>query len=354
MHALHAFCYEALPARIVFGAGARARLGDELERLGPTRALLLCTASQRALAQSLAERLGSRAAGIFSGAAMHTPVEVTAQALRVYEEVAADCIIAVGGGTATGLGKAIAWRNDAPQIVLPTTYAGSEVTPVLGQTENGAKTTLRDRRVLPEVVLYDPELTLGLPVAVSIASGLNAIAHAAEGLYARDRNPVASLAALEGIRALREALPALVSDPLDLLARSQAQYGAWLCGSVLGTVGMALHHKLCHVLGGAFNLPHADTHAIVLPHVLAYNAPAAADCLRPLDELFGVAAAAGLQAFAAAVGAPRALRDIGLQESQVDQAADLAMTSAYWNPRPLQRDAIRALLHRAWRGDPAA
>ena len=239
-----------------------------------------------------------------------------------------------GGGSTIGLGKAIAYRNDAPQIVVATTYAGSEVTPILGQTENGVKTTVRDARILPEVVIYDPDLTLGLPVAMSVTSGLNAMAHAVEALYAQDRNPVSSLMAVEGIRALKEALPRIMADPTEASARSQALYGSWLCGTVLGTVGMALHHKLCHTLGGSFDLPHAETHAIVLPHSAAYNAAAAADALQPAADLFGGSVGGGLYDFAASLGAPLALRDLGLQEADLDRAADLAVRNPYWNPRP--------------------
>ena len=186
---------------------------------------------------------------------MHTPVDATEKALAVVRERAADALVAVGGGSTTGLGKAIALRTDLPQIVLPTTYAGSEMTPILGETSGGAKTTQRSPKVLPEVVIYDVDLTLGLPPAVSATSGMNAIAHAVEALYAKDRNPVISMMAEEGISALARSLPRISADPHDREARSGALYGAWLCGTCLGAVGMALHHKLCHVLGGMFDLP---------------------------------------------------------------------------------------------------
>jgi alcohol dehydrogenase class IV len=255
--------------------------------------------------------------------------------------------VALGGGSTIGLGKAIAFRNDAPQLVIATTYAGSEVTDILGQTENGLKTTVRDPRVRPETVIYDPELTLGLPVAMSVASALNAMAHAVEGLYAQDANPVTSLMAVEGIRALKEAVPGIVTSPRDLSARSNALYGSWLCGVVLGSVGMSLHHKLCHTLGGAFDLPHAETHAVLLPHTAAFNFPAASEALRPVAELFGGDLGGGLYDFAARVGAPLALKDIGLSEKNLEQAADLAVRNPYWNPRAMTRDGIFDLLSRA-------
>jgi maleylacetate reductase len=344
------FTYQINPARIVFGPGSVSRVAEEVAAQGGTRALVLSTPHRKAAAEALAERLGPLAVGVFAEAAMHTPVEVTERALAAYEQTRADCVVALGGGSTIGLGKAIAYRNDAAQIVVATTYAGSEVTPILGQTENGVKTTVRGASILPEAVIYDPDLTLGLPVATSVTSGFNAMAHAVEGLYAQDRNPVSSLMALEGIRTLKDALPKIVAAPGDAEARGAALYGSWLCGTVLGTVGMALHHKLCHTLGGSFDLPHAETHTVILPHSAAYNAAAAADALAPAAALFGGDLGGGLHDLAAELGAPRALKDLGLGEADLDRAADLAVKNPYWNPRPVERDAIRALLQRAWAG----
>lgn len=346
-----AFTYTANPARIVFGPGSLSRVAEEVRGLGGRRALVLATPFQKADAERLNASLGELGAGVFSDAAMHTPVEVTEQAMATYDAARADCVVALGGGSTIGLGKAIAYRNGAPQVVVATTYAGSEVTPILGQTENGVKTTLKSPEVLPEVVIYDPELTLGLPVPMSVTSGLNAMAHAVEGLYARDRNPITALMALEGIRSLREALPVIVDEPGHVEARGQALYGSWLCGTVLGTVGMALHHKLCHTLGGSFDLPHAETHAIMLPHTAAYNAQAAETELAPAADLFGGDLGGGLHAFARSLGAPTALKDLGLAETDLERAADLAVQNPYWNPRPVERDAVLALLTRAWAGD---
>ncbi|AJY48901.1 MAG: maleylacetate reductase [Alcanivoracaceae bacterium] len=346
----HDFIYTANPARIVFGPGSLAKVTDEIRQLGGSRALVLSTPFQREDAERLNHELGELGAGVFSEAAMHTPVAVTVQAVAAYAEVGADCVVALGGGSTIGLGKAIAYRNGAPQVVVATTYAGSEATPILGQTEEGVKTTVKDASILPEVVIYDANLTLGLPVGMSVTSGLNAMAHAVEGLYAKDRNPITALIALEGIRGLKEALPVIVERPGDVEARSNALYGSWLCGTVLGTVGMALHHKLCHTLGGSFDLPHAETHAIMLPHTVAYNARAAADVLAPAPELFGGELGTGLHDFARSLGAPLALKELGLAESDLDRAADLAVKTPYWNPQPVERDAVRELLQRAWSG----
>ena len=347
------FEYAGSPARIVFAPGAIRRAGEMVRALGCARALVLTTPSRAAEGQRLADHLGPLAAGVFAEATMHTPVEVTGRAIGVMRETGADCTAALGGGSTTGLGKAIALSLDTPQLVIPTTYAGSEATPILGQTEDGAKRTLRDQRVLPEVVLYDPELTFTLPSGLTMTSGFNAIAHAAEALYARDRNPVSSLVAAEGIRAMVSALPALAVDPADREARSVALYGAWLCGTVLGTVGMALHHKLCHVLGGWLGLPHSETHAIVLPHSVAYNEIVSAAELAPLsDALGGGRPGVALHEFAARIGAPTALRDLGLLERDLDRAAEVATINPYWNPREVTREGVRTLLGAAWRGDP--
>lgn len=344
------FHYDSHPARVIFGTGTLSQLPDEVARLGLARALVLSTPPQEAEANRISEQLGAASAGVFAGAVMHTPVDVTEKAVAAVAEAQADGVIAIGGGSTTGLAKAIAFRTDLPQIIVPTTYAGSEVTPILGQTEDGVKTTVRDASILPEVVIYDPELTLGLPVPMSVTSGFNAIAHAVEGLYAQDRNPVSSLMALEGIRALKEALPRIVAAPRDAEARGEALYGSWLCGTVLGNVGMALHHKLCHTLGGSFDLPHAETHTVILPHSAAYNATAAADALAPAAALFGGDLGGGLWDLAGELAAPRALKDLGLKEADLDRAADLAVKDPYWNPRPVERDAIRALLQRTWAG----
>lgn len=349
--AIDDFVYQASPQRVVFGRATLARVPEEAERLGIRRPLILSTPNQRKLADEIARLLGGRTAGVFAGARMHTPVEATDEAMRIVASTGADGTIAIGGGSTTGLGKAIAYRTDLPQIVVPTTYAGSESTDILGETAHGRKTTVRDRKILPEVVIFDVDLTLGLPPDVSVSSGLNAMAHAVEGLYARDGGPVQALMAEEGIRALAATLPAIRSTPDDVEARTDALYGAWLCGTVLGGTTMALHHKLCHVLGGSFDLPHAETHAVVLPHAAAFNAPAVPGAMaRVARALYANNAVTGLFDLAAATGAPMSLRALGMPESGLDRAADLSVASPYWNPRPFTRTEIRALLDDAWHG----
>ncbi|MEJ8472780.1 maleylacetate reductase [Roseibium algae] len=345
-----AFTYRGSAAHIVFGAGKKAETGSWIEKLGCTKALLLSTPHQEADAESLSGQLGGLSVGVFSKAAMHTPVDITEEAMEVVKTTGADCVVALGGGSTTGLGKAIAYRSGLPQVVIPTTYAGSEVTSILGQTEGGRKTTIRGDNILPEVVIYDPDLTLGLPLGMSITSGLNAMAHAAEALYAQDRNPVSSLMALEGLAAFKRSLPALVVDPSDATARADALYGAWLCGTVLGAVGMALHHKICHTLGGSFDTPHAQTHAIMLPHTVGFNTAAVPGELKPIADLFGTTPGTGLFDFSKDIGAPQALKDLGLTEADLDRATEIAIENPYWNPRPIDRVSIRKLLQNAWEG----
>jgi maleylacetate reductase len=346
------FAATLAPMRVRFGAGARHLVGEEMARLGLSRALILTTPQQAETGAEFAAALGARAVGVFSGAAMHTPVPISEAATAQAVALSADCVVAVGGGSTTGLGKAIALRTDLPQIVVPTTYAGSEATGILGQTEGGRKTTITTPKVQPEVILYDAELVRTLPVAMTVTSALNAMAHAAEGLYAQNRSPISTLMALEGIRAFRDGLPKVIEAPRDLTARGETLYGAWLCGTVLGTVGMALHHKLCHTLGGSFDLPHAETHAVILPHAIAYNQRAAAAELAPLADILGAATpGAGLYDFAVKMGAPLALRDLGMKEADLDRAAEIAVQNPYWNPRPIEQSAIRRLLQAAWAGD---
>jgi len=348
------FTFVSQPGRVVFGQGTLSQLGEELDRLDAARVLILSTAGQRPQAESIAARLGNPAVGIFDKAVMHVPIETAREARDVARSLGADCAIAIGGGSTTGLGKAIALDSGLPILAIPTTYSGSEMTPVYGLTENGVKRTGKDSRVLPKTVIYDPTLTLQLPVELSVTSGINAIAHAAEGLYAQDGNPVMSLMAEEGIRALAQGLRKVVEQPQDLAARSDCLYGAWLCGTVLGSVGMALHHKLCHTLGGSFNLPHASTHTVVLPHALAYNAAQTPEASKRICRALGIEGANAARAIydlAASLGAPLSLKALGMKEAELDRATDIALANPYWNPRPVERGAVRELLQDAFAGN---
>ena len=347
---MQSFTHTASASRIVFARGARRQLSDELDRLSVSKAVVLSTSHQAINAKTIAELLGSQAAGVFSAAAMHTPVEVTATAMARVEALGADGVVSFGGGSTTGLGKAIAARTGLPQVVIPTTYAGSEVTPVLGETENGLKTTRTGPEILPETVIYDPDLTDTLPVSLAVTSGLNAMAHAAEGIYARDGSPLFTAIAVEALGALHDALPTIVADPGDKEARDHALYGAWLCGTVLGGVGMSIHHKLCHTLGGTLDLPHAATHAIMLPHTIDFVEQAVPEALAPASRLLGLRAGQALYDFAGELGAPRTLKQLGVTEADIDRVAELATANPYWAPRSIELLGVRALLQRAWSG----
>jgi len=345
------FVYDILPSRVIFGVGCLDRLPEEIERLGATKALVLSTPEQRQSGLDVVARLGGRAVGLFDRAVMHVPIETAEAARDEARKLGADCCVAVGGGSTTGLAKAIALVSDLPILAIPTTYAGSEMTPIWGLTEKGLKKTGRDVRVLPKTVLYDPSLTLTMPAMFSATSGMNSIAHCVEALYSKDANPIISMIAEEGIRSLAHGLPAVVKQPNDLDSRSETMYGAWLGGVSLGAVGMALHHKLCHTLGGSFNLPHAETHTVVLPHAAAYNAPAAPEAMSRIARALGAdSAAEGLYDLAMSLGAPTSLEALGMKAGDLDRVADLAVQNPYYNPRPISRDGIRALLDDAFHG----
>ncbi|CAI8904994.1 maleylacetate reductase [Pseudomonas sp. IT-P218] len=345
------FIFNVLPGRVIFGSGTLSQVGDEIRGLGCARALVLSTPQQKDQADHLASQLTDLAVGVYAHATMHTPTDVTLDALRIFREVKADCVVALGGGSTIGLAKAIALNTDVPQIVIPTTYAGSEATPILGQTENGIKTTQKTQKVLPEVIVYDVDLTLGLPAEMSVTSGLNAIAHAVEALYAKDANPLISMLAEQGIAAIARALPRIIKNPDDRDARSDALFGAWACGVCLGSVGMSIHHKLCHTLGGSFNLPHAQTHTAVLPHAVAYNFDAAPEAMSRIAAALGVDnAPRGLFDLAKTLGVPTSLAELGLKEADLAKATDIACASPYWNPRAIEPKAIGELLANAWAG----
>ncbi len=345
------FVYDQPATRVIFGVGTLDCLSKEVAGLGAQRALVLSTPEQKADAEDAARRLGAMFAGVYAHAVMHVPIETARAAREEAKRLNADCYIAIGGGSTIGLGKAIALESGVPIIAVPTTYAGSEMTPIYGITEAGVKKTGKDRRVLPKVVIYDVTLTLTLPSKIAGPSGMNAMAHMVEGLYAQDRNPILSLMAVEGIRALARSLPTVVKEPSNVEARSEALYGAWLGGNVLGGVGMAIHHKLCHTLGGTFNLPHAEVHTVILPHAAAYNQDAAPEAMQMAADALGAKnAPQGIYDLSVQIGAPVALKDIGMPLGGLDKAAELATTNPYYNPRPVVYDGVRRLLENAYYG----
>ncbi|MFF3503427.1 maleylacetate reductase [Streptomyces sp. NPDC003247] len=349
-----AFTVPAAP-EVLFAPGAVARVGEVLERVGLEHPLVIGSRSSAGIARRIAADLPDPAAGVFDRARVHVPVATVAEAAEAADASGARSVVAVGGGSAVGLAKALALRSGLPYAAVPTTYSGSEMTAVWGLTENGLKHTGTDPSVRATAVVYDPGLTTDLPVDVTVTSGLNAVAHAAEALYAPDRSPLSDLMARDGVRRMATALPALAADPHDEAARAEALCAAWLCGMCLGSTSMSLHHKLCHTLGGALDLPHAPLHALMLPYTLAFNLPAAPAARQALAEALGTDDPVGtLFELDRALGVPRNLGELGVRRSDIERVADLALAAPYGNPRPVDRSGLLALLGAAWAGTPPA
>jgi len=342
------FTYEGAPVRIVFGPGARHRMADELDRLGLSRVVLVASGSSRAEADAMAGLLDHRLTWRVDGVLPHVPAalvaEVTADAIRVE----ADGVVTVGGGSATGLGKAVA-LSGLPLVAVPTTYAGSEMTPNWKVTSGRRNEAGRDIRVLPRTVVYDPELTLSLPPAVTAASGMNALAHCLEALWAEGASPLSGPLALEGARTLAEAVPAAVAEPAKLTARSRALVGACQAGMALATAGTGLHHRICHVLVGRFELPHAQTHAALLPHVVGYNEQVLGSLAARMAVAVGAGrASSGLHDLGVRLGLAMSLAELGLAEKAIPAVAAEVMAQPPGNPRPVDAAAVQAILREAW------
>jgi alcohol dehydrogenase class IV len=349
------FVHEMHAQRVVFGAGsARTRLAHEVERLNGTRVLVFVSEGQRPLAGELTP--GLPVVGTVDQVRMHVPVAVAEAARRRADEVAANLLLSIGGGSTVGTAKAVALTSGIPVVAVPTTYAGSEATPVWGLTDAGRKTTGTDPRVLPRTVVYDPELSVLLPLGLSMASGLNALAHCVDSQWAPRANPINQVLAQEGARALTQGLRKVHADPSDLAGRSSCLYGSYLAALSFASAGSGLHHRICHVLGGTWDLPHAQTHAAVLPHVLAFNAPAAPAAASRLAAALGVEdAVRGLLDLEVELEAAWSLRELGMPEDALPRAAALVVEAAPPdNPRPVDRESAEQLLRSAWEGPGAA
>ena len=344
------FIHEQLAQRIVFGWDRLEELPGEAERLGGTKVLVIAERSTSAIAARLEGLLDDKVVASLGPVRPHVPAEDAAEARAIAADKEVDLVVTVGGGTATGLGKAVAITG-VPLLAVPTTYAGSEVTPIHGTTEGARKRTGRDERALPRTVLYDPSLTTTLPAHATATTGMNALAHCVEALYAENRSPITSLLALEGIKVLATSLPECISDPASRPGRADALYGAYLAGTVLAVTGMAIHHRICHVLGGTLGLAHGDANSVVLPHAVAFNQPAAPDEMARVSKALGSDnAAAGLFDLARSMGAPTSLEELGVEEQQLERVADLVIEGNYYNPRPVAKDALIELLRNAHEG----
>jgi alcohol dehydrogenase class IV len=345
------FVYDALPGRVVFANGAFDRVPDELTRLGVSRVLVIADRSGEAWADRLAEALGRTLVARIDDVRVHVPIERAEAARAIARDSRADAIVTIGGGSATGLGKAVALEAPLPILAVPTTYAGSEMTPIWGLTEGARKQVGRDPRVQPRIVVYDPVLTLTLPIAVAGPSGMNALAHCAEALYAAGASPIASLMAEQGIRVLSSGLPRVVAHPDDLDARGDVLAGAYLAAAAFASAGSGIHHKICHVLGGAYDLPHAEMHTVILPHALALVAPSEPEAMARIGSALGDAdVPAAVYDLAVALGAPTSLQAIGMPPDRLDEAAALIVDAIPGAPKPVDIPAIRALLANAFEG----
>jgi maleylacetate reductase len=345
------FVYDALSGRVVFGAGSFARADDELDRLGAERVLLIADRSGSSWADRLAEALGDRLVARIDDVLPHVPIESAEAARGLARKIRADTIVTLGGGSATGLGKAIALAMPLPILAIPTTYAGSEMTPIWGLTSGARKETGRDLGVQPRTVIYDPLLTLSLPPSIAGPSGMNALAHCIEAVYADGASPVITLMALEGVRILSSGLPAVVAAPDDIDARADTMAGAYLAGASFAAAGSGIHHKICHVLGGAYNLPHAEMHTVVLPHAVAFMTPRAPAAIARIGAALGEDdVAGGLFDLAVRIGAPVDLASIGMPGDRLDEAADLIAEAARGGPIDVTPAAMRALLGDAYAG----
>ncbi|MEV1201319.1 maleylacetate reductase [Microbispora rosea] len=346
------FVHETLPQRVVFASGASPEaVAEEVSLLGARRAMLIASGRAAALADPIAARLPVVLR--HEEVVMHVPVEVAGRARTAAAAAEADVVVTVGGGSATGLGKAVAMTTGLPVIAVPTTYAGSEATNVWGLTEGGTKTTGVDDKVLPRSIVYDAGLLTSLPADMSVASGLNALAHCVDSMWGPRADPVDRALAGEGVRALAAGLPVVAADGGAIEGIEQTLYGAYLAAVAFASAGSGLHHKICHVLGGMFDLPHAQTHAVVLPHVLAFNAPSAPEAERRIAAAFGAATAVeGLAALRAEVGAPRALKDYGMPEEGIAKAvAPIMAALPAGNPTLVTEENLTALLRAAWEGE---
>ncbi len=348
---MRSFTYDAKPGRVVFGVGAIDTIADEIKALGVTRALVISSSGRAALASQVSESLGPLHVATFAEALPHVPIEQAEQVRAIAREVRADGVIGLGGGSPVGLAKAVALTCDVRQVAVPTTYAGSEMTAIVGITRDGVKRTTGSPRILSQLVIYDPALTVGLPAHATATTGMNALAHCVEALYAPSANPVADLAAEEGIETLASALPRAVADPADIDARTNALRGAYLAGVALGSTDIAIHHKICHVLGGTYGIGHGDANAVMLPYVVRYNEPAAVDAIAIVARALGVDDAAhGLRALVVEMGLPTSLQALGLDATALDNVGRLTMETTKQNPRPMTTENVRALLDQAYHG----
>jgi maleylacetate reductase len=349
------FTHNSLPARVVFGKGSIASLGEEIDRLDAKRALFCCTRGREEEVSSLVAPLDNLSAGLCAIAEQYVPLPMVVEGRQIAKEREADCVVSYGGGTSVGLAKAIALELEIPVISAVTTFSGSETTNLQAILTNGLRVGHKSDWMLPRTIIYDPETAMGVPLSIMIPSGMNAIAHGVEAFYAQGASPVNSLIAGEGIGALASALKRMSCDPDDIEARGDGLYGAWLCGTSLGSAGVALHHKFAHVLGSTFDLEHSMAHTVALPHSVAYTTAGAREAMQSIATALGDSskeAATALYELNVAIGAPTSLKEIGMPEEGIEKAAKMISDDPYPNPVPVEYASIRAMIEDAWHGRP--
>ncbi len=342
------FTHDPPSQRVVFAPGAITQVEAEAARLGIARAVVIATpGSGERLGSRVASLLGARAIGLHAKAVIHVPRAIAEGGLAAAKDARTDGLIAVGGGSAIGLAKIIARDTGLPILAIPTTYSGSEATPVWGTSDGDRKTTGRDNKVVPRTIIYDPELTLALPANVTAASTMNAMAHCIMGLWSPERTPVTVAFATDAMRRLGDHLTRAVANGHDIESRSECLIASWLAGTVL-TAGTGLNHKLAHVLGG-YGLPHAETHAVLLPHTTRFNFVANTDAnVRLAEALRTNDPADALEKMLHGFGIPRRLRDLGLSEARIPDAAAQVGALKIAAPRPVSEDDARALFAAAY------
>jgi maleylacetate reductase len=346
-----AWVFDSLENRVLFGSGMASEAADELARLGAHRVLLLASKGTIQRNRALVEGLGDRIVAQFDRVEPHCPIETIEAGVTAYRSTKADGVLTIGGGSTIGIAKSLRLHTGGPSLVLPTTYSGSEMTPIYGAKSDGQKRTGRDARAKPQVVIYDPELTFSLPVSETAQTGLNCLAHCLEAYYPQIPNPLASQMATQGIEALFAGLPASVNNPQDRTGRTRALYGAFIGGYLVQLVGIRLHHRICHILGGRYDIAHGVSNSVVLPYVAAFNEEVILTAAADLPVRLGAPPAKSIQRLARQIGAPLNLRDQGVPRAALREIAAEVLSTRPFNPRPISPPELERLLECAWLGE---
>jgi alcohol dehydrogenase class IV len=345
------FEYTSFPNKVFFGEGSFSTVAKLLANYD--KAFVIAGERQAACVQQLIDELGKERVIHFSNIVQHVPVELVEQARQQQVQAQTNVLVAIGGGSAIGLAKALALQNEHDIIAVPTTYAGSEMTNIWGLTTTAGKTTGRDMKVLPKYVVYDPMFTANMPTSLAATSAMNAMAHLMEAVYAHDTNPITYGYALDGMRKLREGLELLATTKQMTIQINQLlQYGSFIAGKALCDVSMSLHHKLAHVLGGTFGLAHADVHTVLQAYVLEYQWDALSSSVQQdfKEALQHPYPPVALQTLAKNVKAPTQLKEIGFTEKDIDKAVDTVLAKPYANPKPITKAGLEQLLQNALGG----